>query len=69
MEHGIIYKDGNGADSDRVESPRNQNRNPKVKPESAPNPDSGANLSPKPKPRIPETRRINRNPRKLQQIK
>jgi hypothetical protein len=46
-------KDGNGAGSDRVESPCTQNRNPKSKPESAPNTKSGRNSSPKPKPTDP----------------
>ena len=49
-------KDGNGSGSHRVESPCTQNRNPKSKPESAPKTDSGGNPSPKPNPRIPETR-------------
>ena len=55
-------KDGNGSGSDRVESPCTQNRNPKSKPESAPKTDSGGNPSPKPNPRIPETRTDTRNP-------
>jgi len=58
----IPNKDGNGSGSDRVESPCTQNRNPKSKPESAPKTDSGGNPSPKPNPRIPETRTDTRNP-------
>ena len=59
---GVLIKDGNGSGSDRVESPCTQNRNPKSKPESAPKTDSGGNPSPKPNPRIPETRTDTRNP-------
>ena len=58
----LVPKDGNGSGSDRVESPCTQNRNPKSKPESAPKTDSGGNPSPKPNPRIPETRTDTRNP-------
>ena len=58
----LLVKDGNGSGSDRVESPCTQNRNPKSKPESAPKTDSGGNPSPKPNPRIPETRTDTRNP-------
>jgi hypothetical protein len=60
-----VSKDGNGADSDRVESLGTQNRNLKLKPEPAPNPDSGENPSPKPKPADPRNPRINRNPKIL----
>jgi hypothetical protein len=35
--HGVAFKDGNGADSDRVRCVGTQNRNPNLKPESAPN--------------------------------
>jgi hypothetical protein len=55
-------KDGNRSGSDRVEFPCTQNRNPKSKPEPELNTDSGGNLSPKPNPRIPETRTDTRNP-------
>ena len=61
-------KDGNGSDSDWVESPCTQNRNPKSKPEPEPETDSGGNPSPKPNPRIPETRMDTRNPDKYTHI-
>ena len=42
--------DGNGADSDRVESSRTQTQNLNSKPKTAPNTGSGDNPNPKPNP-------------------
>jgi len=58
----MLSKDGNGSGLDRVESPCTQNRNPKSKPETKTETDSGENLVPKPNPRIPETRTDTPNP-------
>ena len=55
-------KDGNGADWDQVKSLYIQTQNPKSKPEIAPNNDLGDNPSPKPNPRIHETRIDIQNP-------
>ena len=54
-------KDGNGSGLVRVECLGTQTRNPKLKPEPAPNFNSGRNLSPKPKPA--DTRKPMDNPK------
>ena len=57
-----ISKDGNGVGSDQVECLCIQNRNPKLKLESAPNTHSGENLSPKSKPADPRNPTDRRSP-------
>ena len=46
----FMVRDGNGSGSVRVQCLGTQNRNPNLKPEFAPNFNSGRNSSPKPKP-------------------